>query len=803
MVNVSDAGVIRDFLLKLGFDASEVTSGLKAVEKKLKAVSKTKDASYRESAQKEIKSESKRLQETLKKMKEADAERAKYRYKGYVLGNHHELKLKADQLVKEEKLISDAEESRYQKSLKRMSDVDEKRHKMEHDTWNRYSKKKRAEELKVSADEQSRLNKWFENREKEDAKSLKETKDVEKRRLNLRKEASKTFYDTERARLDRWFDDRSKADKAALEEAKLNEKRRAAAKLAADRERIKSEREVAKASKKTQNGYELSDARTKLVNSLGITKSEQLSKAKYAGLDSNLRSKIKSDYDGLISRAEAAKDIREIKAIKEEYRLLNSEINQARIGQTRLNNQISVSRRIGSRLGGIAPSAFGGGMMGGMAGGAAMAAMRNPITALIASGTILAAVMSKVAMKMEAVRLTLVAASGSAVQAGEDFTYIKEVALKYGVGLEEAARGYAKISVAARTAGLSIEQTRELFLAGTEASVAFGLSSEEVGGIFKAFSDMLSKGTVNAEEIKGQLGDRLPIALAVAAKVTGTTTQQFMKMMEQGQIIATDFLPKFAGGLRGVANEGDGVNKALGTANREMGRLGAAWEIAMSDMAQAGADEGLADLFGSVKAFILDNKDVFIFLGKTLGGIYSFIARIIDIVNILFRILMLPVRLFANMFKTTEIDEFGNEVSKLSDGLNPFIRGWDIVIGSIEYAIGMTIRFLNLLESINPITFGSNLGGAAHNAIRGVFGLDPLPLASGNSTSSTANKSVSQAAVSAYDNMGTSRPVINNIKVESKPDIKINGGNPHEIKTQIESMFQNEYIAGMYYGGGA
>ena len=37
---------------------------------------------------------------------------------------------------------------------------------MEHDTWNRYSKKKRAEELKVSADEQSRLNKWFENREK-------------------------------------------------------------------------------------------------------------------------------------------------------------------------------------------------------------------------------------------------------------------------------------------------------------------------------------------------------------------------------------------------------------------------------------------------------------------------------------------------------------------------------------------------------------------------------------------------------------------------------------------------------------
>ena len=57
---------------------------------------------------------------------------------------------------------------------------------------------------------------------------------------------------------------------------------------------------------------------------------------------------------------------------------------------------------------------------------------------------------------------------------------------------------------------------------------------------------MMSKGTVNAEELKGQLGDRLPGALAIMALATGNTTAKLMKLMETGQLMAADVLPKFA-----------------------------------------------------------------------------------------------------------------------------------------------------------------------------------------------------------------------------------------------------------------
>lgn len=103
-------------------------------------------------------------------------------------------------------------------------------------------------------------------------------------------------------------------------------------------------------------------------------------------------------------------------------------------------------------------------------------------------------------------RTSLLAAAGSAEEAGKQFEFVKEVAMKFGVGLQGAIKGYSKVGVAARTAGMSVAQTKDLFLAATEASTAFGLSSEETTGIFKAFSDMLSKGTLSAEELKGQLG---------------------------------------------------------------------------------------------------------------------------------------------------------------------------------------------------------------------------------------------------------------------------------------------------------
>jgi tape measure domain-containing protein len=54
-------------------------------------------------------------------------------------------------------------------------------------------------------------------------------------------------------------------------------------------------------------------------------------------------------------------------------------------------------------------------------------------------------------------------------------------------------------------------------------SSALGLSVDDQRGIFKALEQMLSKGNVQAEELRGQLGERLPGAIYFSAKALGVT----------------------------------------------------------------------------------------------------------------------------------------------------------------------------------------------------------------------------------------------------------------------------------------
>ena len=77
-----------------------------------------------------------------------------------------------------------------------------------------------------------------------------------------------------------------------------------------------------------------------------------------------------------------------------------------------------------------------------------------------------------------------------------------------------------------------------------------GLSAEQSSGAFMALQQMLSKGTVQAEELRGQLGERIPGAFEYAAQAMGVTTRELGKMLEQGQVVAEDFVPKFADVLR-------------------------------------------------------------------------------------------------------------------------------------------------------------------------------------------------------------------------------------------------------------
>jgi tape measure domain-containing protein len=165
--------------------------------------------------------------------------------------------------------------------------------------------------------------------------------------------------------------------------------------------------------------------------------------------------------------------------------------------------------------------------------------------------------------EMDKLRLAYGAISGSSQAAAEEMQFVSDTATKLGLSFQETAGAYKQITAAAQGTKLAGAQTREIFTGIAQASTVLGLSAEETSGALLAISQMISKGKVSAEELRGQLGERLPGAFQIAAQAMGLSTAALDKMMASGNLTADVFLPKFATALQ--TRFGDASVKAAGT----------------------------------------------------------------------------------------------------------------------------------------------------------------------------------------------------------------------------------------------
>lgn len=152
----------------------------------------------------------------------------------------------------------------------------------------------------------------------------------------------------------------------------------------------------------------------------------------------------------------------------------------------------------------------------------------------------------------------------------ETFQYLTDFSNKLGINIESAAKGFKTIGAAANGTALEGEQAVKIFERISEASAVLGLSSYETEGALLAIGQMISKGNVQAEELRGQLGERLPGAFQIMARAMGVSTQQLDKMLQKGQVVAADVLPKLADQL-GKEFSG-GLPAAMLSLNAETGR---------------------------------------------------------------------------------------------------------------------------------------------------------------------------------------------------------------------------------------
>lgn len=150
------------------------------------------------------------------------------------------------------------------------------------------------------------------------------------------------------------------------------------------------------------------------------------------------------------------------------------------------------------------------------------------------------------ALQVEALNQKLVQAAGSAAGAATEMDFVRSTVDELGLDLVATAGGFAKFSVALKGTSLEGQTARDIFTAVSKASAVMRLSAEQTGGVFTALEQIVSKGTVSAEELRGQLGERLPGAFRFAAEAMGVTTEELGKLLQAGELTAEDLLPRLA-----------------------------------------------------------------------------------------------------------------------------------------------------------------------------------------------------------------------------------------------------------------
>ena len=227
---------------------------------------------------------------------------------------------------------------------------------------------------------------------------------------------------------------------------------------------------------------------------------------------------------------------------------------------------------------------------------AGMVASAFAVTELIAFGK----EMTKVSAQMESLKVRLDGLYGSQEKGTDVFTDLAFMANKYGIELKSLTESYSQFVSGAKASGMEVGKAEKIFKSMTIAIQGSGASAEQAKRAMTALVQMIGKNTVQAEELRGQLGEAIPSAVGIMAKSLNVTTEELGKMMQRGELLASEVLPKFAEEMENAF--GENASKLASGLQADLARLDNAWTSLYLTAANSGASVlGVKLLIGTIK----------------------------------------------------------------------------------------------------------------------------------------------------------------------------------------------------------
>lgn len=246
---------------------------------------------------------------------------------------------------------------------------------------------------------------------------------------------------------------------------------------------------------------------------------------------------------------------------------------------------------------------------------------------------------------LEQLNSAFIAITGNAKDAKMMMDFVNKSSDTLGLSFKDVAEASKSFSAATQAQGVSLAETQEMLTGVFQASRVLGLSSEDTQGAIRAMSQMFGKVNVSAEELRQQLGERIPNAIPLAAKAMyGTTeaTDKLFAAMQRGELKAKDLLPKLTKEFANFAEAGlPSATKSIGA---EIERFKNSMFGLFTGIGEAGALAGVTQVIRV--------------MADVIQGLTPILSKLIGTFSYFARVLLTPLELLAKALKLiTKIDD--------------------------------------------------------------------------------------------------------------------------------------------------
>lgn len=307
--------------------------------------------------------------------------------------------------------------------------------------------------------------------------------------------------------------------------------------------------------------------------------------------------------------------------------------------------------------------------------------------------------------QLQSMDLALKMVSGSQSEFSSNQVFLTQLAEQYGIEIKGLTKNFTEFWVASK-GKLEAEQIKAIFTSISKSVAVMGLSVEQQDSAFLALQQMMSKGTVQAEELKKQLGNALPGAVKAATMAyqalhpeLQVTEEMFMKQMKAGKVLSSELLPELAKAyekLYGIEN----VQRAE-TLQAAQERLSNSWTQMVRNM-NSSETGGISRFFKFVLDGLTELADFINFLNKD--------DRAISIVNEgKVRGEMQVLKELEAMKKSgLQTDEQLIESAKLKqEYAKKQVEGYEWELNSLTQLAKEQAKIANDIQKNNPIVFGN------------------------------------------------------------------------------------------------